>query len=38
MMAKKLIQWDEEYATAKEKEIAKNANENSGIKMLINQY
>ena len=38
MMAKKLIEWDEKYATAKEKEIARNANKNSGIKMLINQY
>ena len=38
MMAKKLIQWDEKYATDEEKEIAKNANKNSGIKMLVNQY
>ena len=38
MMAKKLIEWDEKYATAKEKEIAKIANKKSGIKILVNQY
>ncbi len=38
MMAKKLIQWDQNYASSEEKEIARNANKNSGIKMLINQY
>ena len=38
MMAKKLIQWDEKYATDGEKEIARNANKNSGIKILINQH
>jgi len=38
MMAKKLIEWDEKYATAEEKEIAKIANKKSGIKILVNQY
>ena len=38
MMAKKLIEWDEKYATKEEKEIAKIANKKSGIKILVNQY
>ena len=36
MMAKKLIDWDLNYATEKEQEIARIENENSGIPTLIN--
>ena len=37
MMAKKLVEWDEKYATSEEREIASIANKNSGISLLMNQ-
>ena len=37
MMAKKLVEWDEKYATSEEREIASIANKNSGISLLTNQ-
>ncbi len=35
IMAKKLIEWDEKYASEKERKLAHEANLNSGIKELI---
>jgi len=37
MMAKKLIEWDNNYATEKEKILALKQNKNSGVRLLINQ-
>ena len=37
MMAKKLIEWDNNYATKKEKILALEQNKNSGIRLLIDQ-
>ena len=37
MMAKKLIEWDNNYATKKEKILALEQNKNSGIQLLIDQ-
>ena len=36
VMAKKLIEWDQKYASAPERELAKKQNKNSGIPLLIN--
>ena len=35
IMAKKLIDWDKNYANDDEKEIARQDNQNSGLKVLI---
>ena len=35
IMAKKLIEWDEKYASEKEKKLAREANLKSGIKELV---
>jgi alkane 1-monooxygenase len=35
MMAKKLIEWDNKYATEKEKILASEQNKNSGVSFLM---
>ena len=35
-MAKKLIEWDEIYASDEERALAKEQNKNSGIPLLVN--
>ena len=35
MMAKKLIRWDNKYATEKEKILASEQNKNSGVSFLM---
>ena len=37
IMAKKLIDWDENYASNDERELARESNMNSGISVLLNQ-
>tara|TARA_B100001113_G_C21033906_1_gene589231 strand:+ start:12 stop:1106 length:1095 start_codon:yes stop_codon:yes gene_type:complete len=37
IMAKKLIDWDENYASNEERELARESNMNSGISVLLNQ-
>jgi hypothetical protein len=37
MMAKKLIEWDNNYATEKERMLALEQNKNSGIRLLVDQ-
>jgi len=37
MMAKKLIEWDNNYATEEEKMLASEQNKNSGVRLLVDQ-
>jgi hypothetical protein len=36
-MSKKLIEWDNNFASKKEKELALIENERSGLSLLVNQ-
>ena len=38
VMSKKLIDWDENFASRKEKALAKIENQRSGLSLLANQY
>ena len=38
VMSKKLIDWDENFASSEEKVLAKIENQRSGLSLLVNQY
>ena len=37
VMSKKLIDWDKNFASSEEKELAKIENQRSGLSLLVNQ-